>query len=40
MDTSVARLTKCRNLLYEGTDGNFDLFEKDEYELLRRIIGS
>lgn len=36
----IARLTKCRNLLYEGTDGNFDLFEKDEYELLRKIIES
>ena len=36
----IARLTKCRNLLYEGTDGNFDLFEKKEYELLRKIIES
>lgn len=36
----IGRLTKCRNLLYEGTDGNFDLFEKDEYELLRKIIES
>ena len=33
----INRLTKCRNLLYEGTEGGFDLFEREEYELLRKI---
>ena len=36
----IGRLTKCRNLLFEGTEGRFDLFEKEEYELLRKIIES
>ena len=33
----INRLAKCRNLLYEGTEGRFDLFEREEYELLRKI---
>lgn len=33
----INRLKKCRNLLYEGTEGKFDLFEREEYELLRKI---
>lgn len=34
----ISRLTKCRNLLFEGTEGNFDLFDKEEYNLLRKLI--
>lgn len=33
----LGRLKKCRDLLFEGTEGNFDLFEKDEYKLLKKI---
>lgn len=33
----LGRLKKCRDLLFEGTEGNFDLFEKEEYKLLRKI---
>ena len=33
----INRLAKCRNLLYEGTESRFDLFEREEYELLRKI---
>ena len=34
----IGRLKKCRNLVYEGTEGRFDLFEKDEYEMLRKLM--
>lgn len=33
----LGRLKKCRDLLFEGTEGNFDLFEKNEYKLLKKI---
>lgn len=35
----VARLVKSRNLLYEGTEGNFDLFARDEYKQLVSMLG-
>jgi hypothetical protein len=34
----ITRLVKCRNLLYEGTEGYFDLFKKEEYKLLQKFI--
>lgn len=34
----LGRLKKCRDLLFEGTEGNFDLFERNEYDLLKKII--
>lgn len=33
----IGRLSKCRKLIFEGTEGAFDLFEKDEYQLLKKI---
>lgn len=34
----IARLVKCRNVLFEGTDGSFDLFKKEEYKVLQKFI--
>ena len=34
----IARLVKCRNILFEGTDGSFDLFKKEEYKVLQKFI--
>lgn len=33
----IGRLSKCRKLIFEGTEGAFDIFEKDEYQLLKKI---
>lgn len=33
----INRLSKCKKIIYEGTEGSFDLFEKDEYQILKKL---